>query len=157
VVVVVIDGGMAEFRAAALLRRLEGLRLQPYLCPAGRLTVGYGHVILPTEWDLRAGVSEEQAEALLLCDLAWSMYAARRVGRVLREGQQVALCSLIFNIGRAAWDLSSIRRLVVAGDDEAAAKEFGRWVKVNGVVSPGQVKRREVEREIFEERGDGLD
>lgn len=145
----VIDGNMADFRADALLRQLEGLRLQPYYCPAGRITVGYGHVILPHEWDLRAGVTEDQAEALLLCDLAWAMYAARRVGRVLREGQEVALCSLIYNIGRSAWDASSIKRLVVAGDDAGAAAEFDRWVKVGGAVSAGLVNRRAVEKSIF--------
>ena len=28
-----------------LIRRFEGCKLKPYLCPAGYWTVGYGHVI----------------------------------------------------------------------------------------------------------------
>ncbi len=34
----------------ALIRRHEGLRLSAYLCPANKLTIGYGHVLLPA-WD----------------------------------------------------------------------------------------------------------
>lgn len=30
-------------RAASLLKELEGLRLDPYQCPAGKWTIGYGH------------------------------------------------------------------------------------------------------------------
>lgn len=44
-----IDAGGAAFLAAQLIRKHEGLRLAPYFCQAGRLTVGYGHVILPHE------------------------------------------------------------------------------------------------------------
>jgi len=146
----VIDTGGAAYLAAAMLRRFEGLRLTPYYCEAGKLTVGYGHVILPHEQDLRDGVTEAEAEALLLRDLSWAMYAARDVGRVLNDGQAAALACLIFNIGGKAWVDSTIRRLVVVGDIAGAAGQFGRWVKVLGVVYPGLVNRRDKERQIFE-------
>lgn len=146
----VIDGGGAAFMAAAMLRQWEGLRLAPYLCPAGLPTIGYGHVILPHEQDLRGGISRDEAEALLLRDLAWALFAARDVGRVLTDGQAAALASLIFNIGRAAWAQSAIRRAVVAGDFCGAAAGFARWCKVGGQVVPGLVARRAAERHLFE-------
>jgi len=46
-----------------LLRRLkkhEGLMVMPYLCPAGYLTIGYGH---------RLPITERQAEAILIEDV----------------------------------------------------------------------------------------
>lgn len=145
-----IDSGQASFLAAAMLRKFEGLRLTPYLCPAGKLTVGYGHVILSNERDLRAEVTVERAEALLLNDLAWAMFAVRKVGRVLADGQAAALASLVFNIGGEAWLLSEIRSQVKAGDMIAAAAQFGRWNKVKGVPNAGLTARRFREKQIFE-------
>lgn len=149
-VVMMIDAGGASFLAAALIRKHEGLRLAPYFCPAGKLTVGYGHVILSHEVDLRGGVTEAEAERLLLRDLAWALFAARSVGRVLTDGQAAALASLIFNIGAQAWACSTIRGLVMAGDMGGAAAQFARWNKAGGVVLPGLVARRAEERRVFE-------
>lgn len=144
------DDGSAQWWAAGIIRKYEGLRLAPYFCPAGRLTVGYGHVILPDEDYLRAGIDLDMAEMLLHRDLAWSLFEARRVGRVLTSYQAAALASLVFNIGAEAWQESTIRRLVMAGDWQGAAAEFQRWVKVNGQVSAGLVNRRAAERALFE-------
>lgn len=152
-----IDLGLAWWIALRLIRRHEGLSLAPYFCPAGLLTVGYGHVILPHEIDLRGGVTEAEAEALLLRDLAWSMAAARDVGRRLGDWQAAALASLIFNIGAAAWKDSTIRRLVMAGDMAGAAAEFGRWIKAKGKPLKGLIVRREDERRVFEGDCHGLD
>lgn len=144
-----IDDGVAAFMAAALIRKHEGLALRPYRCPAGKPTIGYGHVILPHEADLRGGVTAEEAEALMLRDLSWAMFTARDVGRVLSDGQAAALASLVFNIGADAWRGSTIRRRVMAGDMAGAAEEFARWNKAGGKVLPGLVARRAEEAEIF--------
>jgi len=148
--VMVIDSGGASFLAAAMLRRFEGLRLAPYLCAAGKPTIGYGHVILPGEAYLRAGVTVGQAEMLLQNDLAWALFAARNVGRVLTDGQAAALASLVFNIGAEAWAASTIRGMVMAGDMGGAAGQFGRWNKVNGAENAGLTARRFREKRIFE-------
>lgn len=148
--VMVIDSGGAAFLAAAMLRRFEGLRLAPYLCSAGKLTIGYGHVILPGESYLLAGITVEQAEMLLLRDLAWALFAARNVGRVLTDGQAAALASLIFNVGAQAWATSTIRGMVMAGDIAGAAGQFGRWNKIKGVPDDGLTARRFQEKRIFE-------
>ena len=123
--------------------------MAPYFCPAGLLTVGYGHVISPHERDLRGGVDLFEAERLLLRDMAWALFAVRDVGRVLEDCEAAALASLVFNIGAGAWRGSSIRRLVVVGDMDVAAAQFARWNKAAGRVLPGLVKRREAERRVF--------
>jgi len=53
-----------------LIKSFEGLSLTAYTCPAGVLTVGYGH----TGPDVTPGkkVTEQQAEALLKKDLIWA-------------------------------------------------------------------------------------
>lgn len=144
-----LDSGQAAFIALQKLRVFEGLRLAPYLCPAGKWTIGYGHVIQAGERHLMAGIDEPMAEKLLLNDLAWAMYAARDVGRVLTDWQAAALACLIFNIGLEAWKKSKIRRLVVAGKMQEAAAQFAAWSKINGVLNAGLLARRSVERSIF--------
>lgn len=144
-----IDNGGALFLAVDLVKRYEGLRLVPYLCPAGKLTVGYGHVIMPGEDDLKAGVSVSEAEGLLISDLGWALFAVRSVGVSLLPCQLAALASLVFNIGPAAWAGSTMRRCVGGGDFVGAAAEFGRWVKVGGVESAGLVARRADELRVF--------
>lgn len=152
-----IDLGLAWWVALYLIRRHEGLSLAPYFCPAGLLTIGYGHVILPHEQDLKAGITIDEAEALLLRDLAFAMAAARDVGRRLEDWQAAALASLIFNIGAQAWKDSTIRRLVVAGDMAGAAGQFGRWIKAKGKPLRGLIVRREEERRVFIGEGYAMD
>ena len=153
----VIDMGGAWWIALWLIRMHEGLSLAPYFCPAGLLTVGYGHVILPHEQDLKAGITLDEAEALMLRDLTWAMAAARDVGRRLEDWQAAALASLIFNIGGDAWKESTIRRLVVAGDMAGAAGQFGRWIKAKGKPLHGLIDRREEERRVFVGDGYAMD
>ena len=58
----------------------EGLSLKPYRCPAGKLTIGYGH-------NLEAnGISEEIANQLLHEDLDKSeSYVLKTLGHVLQH------------------------------------------------------------------------
>ena len=146
----VIDSGGASFLAAAMLRKFEGLRLALYFCQAGKPTIGYGHVILPNEAHLRAGITVEQAEALLLRDLAWALYAARNVGRVLTDNQAAALASLVFNIGARGWETSTMRGMLIADNMARVPGEFLRWNKINGVPNAGLTARRWREKQVFE-------
>lgn len=46
-----------------LIRRHEGLRLKPYRCPAGKLTIGYGRNLED------AGITKDEAEMMLANDV----------------------------------------------------------------------------------------
>lgn len=137
----------AQLRAAAELRRLEALRLVPYRDEGGVWTVGYGHCCRSD----CGPIAEQEAEALLMADIAVADSAL--VGLVLSEGQRVALIIFIFNIGVAAFEESTIRRLLVARQMEEAAHEFGRWIHIGkGAarrVCRGLVNRQAAVRLIF--------
>ncbi|MCL2344458.1 MAG: lysozyme [Desulfobulbus sp.] len=135
--------------AMAYLRRFEGLRLRPYVCPGGAMTIGYGHAIRPGEDFFRGGVDKAVAEAVLTVDVFRALWAVHRVGQSLSVNQAAALASLVFNIGESAWEQSTIRRKVAAGDFAGAANEFSRWVYAGGKRLDGLVKRRGVEAELF--------
>lgn len=52
-----------------LIQQFESLYLQPYICPAGYPTIGYGHVIQPHETAIfHAGITESKALSLLQND-----------------------------------------------------------------------------------------
>lgn len=131
----------------------EGYMGRPYRCPAGVLTIGYGH----TE-NVQAGqfVTKEQASELLRQDLD-SKYGAevsRLIGNAYTDQQEFdALASLAFNIGLGAFTGSTALRLHKAGDKQGAARALQWWTKatIGGVLQdvPGLVRRRAAEAALY--------
>jgi lysozyme len=85
-----------------MVKRHEGLRLEAYRCPAGKLTIGYGHTAGVKEGDV---ISRERAEALLAGDIAVAEKdATALVGaaifRSLTPARQDALTDMAFCLGR---------------------------------------------------------
>ena len=134
--------------AVGIVKKEEGLRLAPYLCPAGYWTVGYGHRCAVGS----GSISEATALQLLRDDCEAAKAAANISG--LTVGQHAAIISLVMNIGGSAFLRSTLRRKIIAGDLQGAAHEFGRWIHVTKdgamVVSNGLVSRRGRERFLFE-------
>jgi lysozyme len=108
-----------------ILKRNEGLRLTPYRCTAGKLTIGYGHTGPSVEEGLTW--TREHAEHVLLndarnaaADLDWHFKWWRR----LSDTRQEALCDMCFNLG--VQRLSGFRKMLIAlraGQWQEAAKE----------------------------------
>lgn len=136
----------------AMIAGFEGLRLTAYRCPAGVLTIGYGH----TGPDVKPGlvITQQQAENLLAADLARFERGVSEMcaGLSLTQGQFDALVSFAYNLGLGALAGSTLMRLLRAGDVQGAARQFDRWNKAGGKVLPGLVKRRAAERDLFSGR-----
>ena len=80
-----------------LIKSFEGLSLTAYVCPAGVLTVGYGHTGADVTPELR--VTEQQAELILKRDLDRFESAVLRLVRIkLSQYQFDALVSFCFNV-----------------------------------------------------------
>lgn len=113
-------------------------------------TIGVGHTGGVKPGDT---CTEEQAMNWLRADVAWAEAAVRNnVGVKLSQGQFDALVSLVFNIGAGQFGSSTLlRRLNDTPPDYAgAAAEFPRWIHAGSKVLPGLVKRRALERAMFE-------
>lgn len=143
---------MVNAATVDLVKKFEGLELESYICPAGVLTVGYGH----TGKDVKKGmaISPTRADELLEKDLAGAEAQVRKLVKVdLTENQLVALTSFVFNLGVGNLRESTLLKKLNAGDYSGAAGEFDKWVfaTVKGVKTKltGLVSRRKAEAALF--------
>lgn len=129
-----------------LVKRWEGCRLTAYRCPAGVLTIGYGHTR-----DVHEGqtITQHQADVILESDLEIYESTVRRLAPNATENQTAALTSFAYNLGTAALERSTLLKRFLAGDLPGAAAEFGKWTFAAGKQLPGLVSRRAAERELF--------
>ncbi len=139
-------------RGLALLHEFEPgpggkVALVPYVCPAGVLTIGWGH----TGIDVRRGmvITEAQADALLQTDLDRFEDAVAKAAPGATQAQFDAMVCLTYNIGIGAFLKSSVLRFHKAGDYRRAAEAFGMWIKGGGRVLPGLQRRRAREADLY--------
>jgi lysozyme len=135
-----------------LIKQFEGCELKAYTCPAGVLTVGYGH----TGTDVYAGMEVSQAEAddLLKTDtIRFEKAVDKHTNVDLKQCMFDALVSFTLNCGEDAFKNSTLLRLLNAGDYEGASGQFSRWVNGANGPLPGLVRRREAEEALFRRDG----
>ncbi len=135
-----------------LIKKFEGKYLEAYTCPAGVLTIGYGHTGTIDGKPIKLGmkISEKKAEKLLEKDLKQFEKGVSDYVKVpLTQGQFDALVSFSFNLGLGSLKSSTLLRLLNGGNYKEAAEQFGRWVKAGDKTLEGLVKRREAEKKLF--------
>lgn len=137
-------------RGLDLIKRFEGFSASTYICPAGKHTIGYGHIVSPGE--LFTEIDRQQAEDLLIKDVHFAESVIRHnVHTDLSQSQYDALVSFVYNVGGGNFIKSTLLRLLNNKDYAGAAKQFARWVYAGGRVLPGLEKRRAAEQALFEE------
>ena len=130
-----------------LIEQFEGCKLEAYLCPANKWTIGYGHTSGVKKGDK---ITSRQAEDFLRSDLEKFENAINNLVTVeLNQNQFDALVSFVFNIGINAFKQSTMLKFINNGHFPLAAGQFDRWIKSNGKVLEGLVKRRKAEKELF--------
>lgn len=111
----------ARLLARKLIKEHEGLRLKPYECTAGKLSIGYGRNLDDN------GISEVEANALLDNDLdsVCLRLESQDFWPSLCAARQAVLMDMCFNLG---WPrLSGFRKMLAAlriSDYAGAAKEM---------------------------------
>jgi len=131
----------------AFVKRKEGCKLHAYQDAVGVWTIGYGHTGGVAPGDT---ITQARADALLMQDLAAArddvLHATKRK---LTQAQLEALTSFVFNLGAGAYERSTLKRKLEAGDLVGAANEFQRWNHADGRVLPGLTDRRREEALMF--------
>ncbi len=132
-----------------LIKKSEGFRDRVYRDVAGFPTIGYGHLIKPTE-SFPDGIAEPQAAAILASDVQEAEQAVARLVKVaLTQGQFDALVDFCFNLGAGRLASSTLLRELNAGHHDAAALQLLAWDHAKGVVNSGLKARRQAEFELW--------
>jgi lysozyme len=140
----------------AKLKELEGYKPTTYRDSAGKLTIGFGHLIRPGDGILLTDyLDEDEAEALALKDLAPAVSAVNQgVSEAITQNQFDALVLFTYNVGVGNFMASTLLRALNAGDFATASNEFMKWDKVHTaqgayIEVAGLKNRRLAEQELF--------
>jgi lysozyme len=109
----------------------EGFRSNPYECTGGKTTIGYGRNLDDV------GISEKEAEELLLNDLA---RCERRLSDTsfynqLNDARKAVLLNMVFNLGFAGFmTFKRMIKAIVERDYETASSEMldSEWARQVG-------------------------
>jgi len=132
----------------ALTEAYEGCVLTTYDDVVGVPTIGYGH----TGPDVTPGltITQQQASDLLMQDVGWAVDCVNEsVTVTINQNQFDAMVDFTFNVGKNAFENSTLLSLLNAENYAGAAGQFNRWVYAKGQVIPGLVRRRAGETALF--------
>lgn len=140
---------------------IEGLRLKPYLCPAGKPTIGIGSTFYEDGTPVKLtdpAITQERAFslALSLVQNHFQKTVLKYWPEVQNKYQLAALSSFAYNVGEANFAASTLLKKLKAGDIEGAANQFSVWTKATNPKTgkkedlPGLVTRRGMEKTLFQ-------
>jgi lysozyme len=134
-----------------LLKKLEGFRAKPYADSGGKMTVGYGHLIVPGDGVAIGDIIDPvKATELLSKDVKYAVDGVNNnVTSSITQNQFDALVIFVYNVGVTAFKNSTLLKMLKAGDVAGASEQFLRWDKVNGVSISGLHTRRVAEQTLF--------
>jgi lysozyme len=110
------------------LKGFEGLRLEPYYCPAGYKTIGYGHLIKPED-RIPSLITESVADSLLRADFDIAVREVQRLTGydMYKDTEKLfALAHFVFNIGSFKFETSTLLERIKM--DKPVDYELMKWV-----------------------------
>jgi lysozyme len=117
--------------AAKIIKKWEGFMPEPYLCPGGVPTIGYGS----TRYENGDEVADQVRSVLK---------------HKLSDNQEAALISFTYNLGIGNLKRSTLLLLINGGPmNQNIPREFRRWNKAGGKVLAGLTARREEEADLW--------
>lgn len=138
-----------------LIKKYEGFRASPYLCPASIPTIGYGATYYPDGRKVSMkdkAITEAEAQNMLIEHLKDFVAHVNRytAATKLTDNQFAALVSFAYNVGVVALQKSTLLKKVNKNPlDTSIPSEFKRWAFANGKVLQGLLKRRTEEAKLY--------
>ena len=134
----------------AFIKKYEGFKSKPYLCPANVPTIGYGATYYPNGQKVKLtdpAIDEKHASLLLEAMLNPYEKAVDTYSRDdINQNQFNALVSFAYNLGTTALRNSTLLKKVnLNPNDKTIANEFVKWVNAGGRRVQGLVNRRNAE------------
>jgi lysozyme len=137
-----------------LIKKFEGFKSHPYLCPANVATIGYGSTRYANGVKVTLSdnaITELQAIELLKDTLKQYELAVDSYCRDdINQNQFDALVDFCYNCGANNLKSSTLLKKVNANpNDITIGLEFAKWNKGGGKILNGLVKRRAAESELY--------
>jgi len=137
-----------------LIKRWEGFSADPYICPAGVVTIGYGNTYYENGVKIKMSdppINEKRADAMLRNIVRHYELGVDSMTRDdITQNQFDALVSFAYNVGLEAFRKSTLLKKVNANpNDRLISNQFLRWNKSRGRVLQGLTKRRIEEARIY--------
>ena len=131
-------------KAAELIKKHEGLRLKPYKCTAGKITIGYGRNLDDN------GITQYEAEQMLHNDIqnCYAECVKLKCWNKLNEARQAALLDMCFNLGISR--LKNFKKMLAALEVGAYSRAASEAMDSTWAM---QVKSRATELSKIIEKG----
>jgi lysozyme len=136
----------------ACMQAMGGEQFKPYTCPAGVLTIGFGHTNASGRAFAKTDIwTQQDCDGAFLEDMQGAEASVKQLVKVrLTQGQFDALVSFTYNCGPHNLANSTLLTLLNRSDFDGAALEFHKWNRGGGQVLPGLVRRRAAEALLFQ-------
>ena len=138
-----------------LIKQFEGCKLKAYKCPAGLWTISWGLTFYPDGRKVKEGdvITQQQAEEYF--DAVVNDFA-KQVDVLVKSNVTAnnfsAIVSFTYNVGIGNLKNSTLLKKVNANPKDATiTAEFRKWVRANGEVLKGLVRRRDAEAKLYEQ------
>lgn len=137
-----------------VIKKHEGFRNKPYLCPAGVPTIGYGNTYYPDGSKVKMTdkpLSKDIADVLLrLVVEDFEECVNKYVKSDINQNQFDALVSFAYNLGCGNLKKSTLLKKVNANPyDITISNEFAKWDKAGGRRLRGLTIRRHDEAVLY--------
>ena len=137
-----------------LIKSFEDLILNPYKCPAGVPTIGYGNTFYENGIKVTlkdSHITKERAEELLKYTLiTFEKYVDSYCTDLLKQNQFDALVSFCYNVGPNNLKSSTLLKKINKNpNDPSIREEFLKWNKSGGIALAGLARRRAAEANIY--------
>lgn len=140
--------------AVEICKTFEGFISEPYNCPAGVPTIGYGstYYLDGTRVTLQdKPITQSQAELILIKVLLIYIQDVLKASPTLVNNEPVlgAITSFCYNLGVSRYRASTLRKRIDSQNWAESRIEIMKWTRCNGKILSGLVKRRAVEAKLI--------
>lgn len=136
-----------------IIKQFEGLSLNAYKCPAGKITIGFGNTFYEDGKPVLMGDKITRDRADFLLQKVAEQFAERMAKYIkshINDNQRSALLSFAYNCGIGNFSGSTLLKKVNANpNDPTIRAEFMKWNRSSGKVLTGLTRRREAEANLY--------
>ena len=140
-------------RGLELIKKYEGFFSEAYLCPSNIPTIAYGCTVYPNGEKVKLGDKISQSEGLEILEKQVNEHSSTIPSYVkipLNQNQFDALASFQYNLGKHILSKDKVLANYINNEDwNNVIRIMGLYIKGNGKVLQGLIKRRKEEIELF--------